>query len=231
RSYFNADAEPCPANSALTASGGLAAWESFLNDNNIATAFAVGVNSNGALINAAALEDVAYDNNPGDGNPVILTNEGQLIVTLINSVQPPAAVIAGDVDGNDNYGGDGVGYVLTLVVDGTTYSYDPAGGGQVSGGANPPIAGSVLTVTTALGGELIFNFDNGQYSYQSPTLTGSATETFVYEIVDADGSPDTGNLVIAIGDVVGSRPPLAESRDAWVADALAEMPSGFVGSG
>src|SRR6185312_398933 len=64
-----------------------------------------------------------------------------------------------------------------------------------------------------------------------PTLTGSATETFVYEIVDADGSPDTGNLVIAIGDVVGSRAPLAESRDVWLADALAEMPSGFVGSG
>jgi VCBS repeat-containing protein len=229
--YFITDGEPNPANSALTASGGLAAWESFLNDNNIATAFAVGVNSNGALINGAALEDVAYNNDPGDGNPVILTNEGQLIVTLVNSVQPPAAVIAGDVDGNDNYGGDGVGYVATLVVDGTAYSYDSAGAGQVSGGANPPVAGSVLTVTTALGGELTFNFENGQYSYQSPTLTGSATESFVYEIVDADGSPDTGNLVINIGDVVGSRAPLAESRDVWMADALAEMPAGFAGTG
>jgi VCBS repeat-containing protein len=229
--YFITDGEPNPANSALTASGGLAAWESFLTGNNIGNAFAVGVNSNAALIDLAALEDVAFDNASGDGNPVILTNESQLIATLVNSVQPPASVITGDVDGNDDYGGDGVGYVLTLDVDGTTYTYDPAGGGQISDGVNPPVAGSVLTVATALGGELTFNFADGQYAYRSPTLTGTATETFSYEIIDADGSPDSGSLVINIGDVVGSRPPLAESRDVWMADALVEVPAGFAGSG
>jgi VCBS repeat-containing protein len=225
--YFISDGEPT-AGQSLTDTGGVGAWETFLNNNNIDTALAFGINNSPLAVNLSALEDIAYPNDASDSNPAILSNELQIIDTLVENATPPNAV-SGDVDANDNYGGDGAGYVQSIVIDGTTYTYNPSGAGQVSDGINPPISGSLLVVTTALGGQLQFNFGNGTYTYTAPAVASNATQTFNYTIVDSNGTPSSATLTINISNL--NRAPVVDSRTLWVPDALAQLPAAYSATG
>jgi hypothetical protein len=133
--YFISDGQPNPQSQSLTESGTVNQWEDFLRDNNIDQAFAIGV-GDGIPANDPDLEDIAYKdadhNGVDDGNSsIVVTNEGQLLATLVGTVAGPP--VSGnvltdptaDVFGADGKGNGGVG-LLSIQVGTHTYTYNQA---------------------------------------------------------------------------------------------------------
>jgi VCBS repeat-containing protein len=211
--YFITDGVPTGGTS-LSSTNTLSVWESFLQTNGITEAYGVAINS--SAFDPTALNEVAYPN-----PPIIITNETDILTALPGTVSPTTSTVSGDVDANDNYGPDGPGNVLSIVIGGTTYTYN-AGTNQISDGTST-FAGPSMTVGTPLGGQLFFNFQTGAYTYTAPTVSADSTETFTYTITSSTGGTDSANLVFNIGNV--SRPPLAESRTVWMSDDPASAPT------
>ena len=196
--YFLSDGAPS-AGTSLAATGNVGIWENFLSNpaNHIENAFAVGIGT-GIAENDPDLADVAFPN--GDpANPVVVTDESELIDTLVGTVANP---VSGNVLLNDDFGPDGKGNggagLLTITVDGVTYTF---GANQITNDANlPVIAGATLVVITGLGGTLEFHFDNGDFTYTPPDIDSPESEQFDYTIVDGDGSEVGATLQIDISD-------------------------------
>jgi len=198
--YFLSDGTPS-AGTSLAATDTVGAWESFLADpaNNIEGAFAVGIGT-GIAANDPDLADVAFPND-APGNPVVVTDESQLIDTLVGTVANPVSgnVLLNDAFGPDGKGNGGAG-LLAITVDGVTYTYT-YGGNQIANDAGLPlILGAVLIVDTDLGGTLEFHFDSGDFTYTPPDVVGAQFEQFDYTIVDGDGSTSAAALRIDIAD-------------------------------
>lgn len=224
--YFISDGEPVPSNTSLGKNGAVPAWEGFLANNDIETAFAVGINSNRQDLDRQALEDIAFPNDSNDNNPILITDEGEIKNILIDTVPPPP--VTGDVDANDDFGGDGPGFILSLEVDGTIYTFDPAA--QTIAGGGQTIAGTVLDVTTNLGGKLTFSFADGAYSYAPPKVTADEQEVFTYTIEDSDGSTDPATLTINVRRA-NDRAPNTVPQGVLVPDDAAQVLAEFPGIG
>jgi T1SS-143 domain-containing protein len=180
------------------------AWTNFINthDVNVTT---IGV---GDGIQTARLQDVDLD---GSGQPILVADFGALLDTLL-------AVVGGDAAGNvlaNDTPGDGGFQIVSLTVDGVTYTYN--GVNITPSNGDPVIAGKVLSVDTTLGGHLTFHFATGggfgigDYKYDAPNnVPGNnpVDETFHYVIKDVDGDTDDANLVIT---VTPNNPPDAVS--------------------
>ncbi|MGB5604976.1 MAG: type I secretion C-terminal target domain-containing protein, partial [Gammaproteobacteria bacterium] len=169
-------------------------WTDFLLREDFTAAYGVGVGRDISAMDPD-LQEVAWPNdtefsavNP-DGNLIVVGDARDLGDTLVSTV-------VNRVEGNivdeglpdSTYGADGPGLLVSLSVDGITYTYDPAGDGTITpddGGS--AIAGSILSVDTPLGGNLIFDFSSGDYSYAIPQVAGVESETFTYSVVDAEG--------------------------------------------
>ncbi len=203
--YFISDGVPNPASSSLHSPGAAASvaeWESFLTANGIENAFAVGVGA-GLTANDPDLGDVAFPNGPGGTEPnrLIITDESELLDTLVGTVATPVSgnVLTNDAFGADGKGNGGVG-VVSIQVDGHTYTYNQAAN-EIRNEANAlVVAGAVLAVDTTLGGQLQFHFGTGAYFYTPPNVTVTQTETFPYTIVDGDGSSAGASLQITVTD-------------------------------
>ncbi|WP_335943647.1 retention module-containing protein [Pseudomonas sp. G166] len=205
--YFFSDGKPTLGE---IGSADEAAWKAFLDANGIKN-YAIGL---GSGVSNAHLDPLAYDGSAHTNtNAVVVTDLNQLNSVLSDTVQ--GAPVTGNLLGEGgSFGADG-GFVKSLVVDGTTYSYDPAAnGGQgalsASGGANH---GSFNTVTNTLSiatdhdGTLVVNLDTGAFSYTSQTATSTLiTEHIGYTVSDNDGDLASSNLVI---NVVPNSPPIA----------------------
>jgi T1SS-143 domain-containing protein len=160
----------------------LRAWENFLRDNDI-DSYAVGVGSN-VSENDSDLGQIAFPNNVD--NVIVITSPTDPI--LLGTVTAPAVPTSasGNVLTNDSFGADG-GRILSILVDGVTHTWDGTD------------ANKVLSVTTALGGSLTFNFSTGDWEYDAPAqLSSNTPETFTYTLVDGDGDTTTANLVVNI---------------------------------
>ncbi len=186
--FFLSDGNP----NEQTGSGGnslsdpvAAQWQTFINDNDI-NVTAIGV---GGGINNARLQDVDLD---GEGTPILATDFEDLVDTLISVVTPP---ISDNVLANDT-GGTGAISVVSITVDGVTYAFD--GVNTITPTVGSPITGTSFTVTTAFGGELTFDFSDGSYTYDPPTIVVTEVENFQYTVVDADGDTDIAILRIDI---------------------------------
>ncbi|MFQ1919513.1 type I secretion C-terminal target domain-containing protein [Aeromonas veronii] len=182
-------------------SGTATDWNNFIDSNGInVTAIGVG---NG--INSTRLQDVDLD---GSGSPILVADFDDLINTLLDQIS--GNVIGGNVLlGNDNavgggdddaYGADGAGRVLSIEIDGVTYTWN--GGGIIAVSTGGSIAGSQLnSILTDLGGKLSFNFADGTWSYTAPQSVPSDTsESFDYVIIDKDGDPSPATLTVNIED-------------------------------
>ncbi|MFM5470298.1 DUF5801 repeats-in-toxin domain-containing protein [Aeromonas veronii] len=182
-------------------SGTATDWNNFIDSNGInVTAIGVG---NG--INSTRLQDVDLD---GSGSPILVADFDDLINTLLDQIS--GNVIGGNVLlGNDNavgggdddaFGADGAGRVLSIEIDGVTYTWNGVGTIAVSTGGS--IAGSQLSnIVTDLGGKLSFNFADGTWSYTAPQSVPSDTsESFDYVIIDKDGDPSQATLTVNIED-------------------------------
>ncbi|WP_053146389.1 retention module-containing protein [Pseudomonas sp. P97.38] len=205
--YFFSDGKPTLGE---IGSADEVAWKAFLDANNIKN-YAVGLGSGARNVN---LDPLAYDGSTHtDTNAVVVTDLNQLNSVLSGTVQ--GVPVTGSLFGEGgSFGADG-GFIKSLVVDGTTYSYNPdANGGQgaltTSGGANHGSFNTVtntVSIATAHSGMLVVNLDTGAFSYASQTTTSTViTENIGYTLSDNDGDLVSSNLVIKVQP---NSPPVA----------------------
>ncbi|MFK8331342.1 retention module-containing protein [Pseudomonas sp. BJa5] len=196
--YFFSDGNPTNGQAIGTADE--AAWKTFL-DNNGIKSYAIGL---GTGVNDSNLNPLAYDGSSHtDTNAVVVTDLNALNQVLSGTVQ--GAPITGSLMSGGTFGADG-GFIKALLVDGTTYTYDPkANGGQGSYTATGTDRGSFDTATntfnikTVLGGTLLVDMDTGEFTYTPPKDSGSAvTENIGFTASDNDGDLSSANLVVNV---------------------------------
>jgi large repetitive protein len=133
-------------------------------------------------------------------------------------VVPPTIgnlLVSGGVNGG--FGADG-GYVMDVVLDGRTYSYDIATDTVTgTGGTDRSTFDSVenvLSVKTVLGGTFNIDLDTGAYTYTpSINITKTETETIGYALSDRDGDTGGGILTITVNPPAGVNRTLSLSTD------------------
>ncbi|WP_157221893.1 beta strand repeat-containing protein, partial [Pseudomonas sp. R62] len=115
--YFFSDGKP---NEGDIGTADEAALKNFLDANNIKN-YAIGL---GSGVSNANLDPLAYDGiNHTNTNAVVVTDLNQLNSVLSGTVQ--GAPVTGSLLGDGgSFGADG-GFIKSIVVDGTTYTYDP----------------------------------------------------------------------------------------------------------
>ncbi|MBV4469473.1 retention module-containing protein [Pseudomonas siliginis] len=205
--YFFSDGKP---NEGDIGTADEAALKNFLDANNIKN-YAIGL---GSGVSNANLDPLAYDGiNHTNTNAVVVTDLNQLNSVLSGTVQ--GAPVTGSLLGEGgSFGADG-GFIKSIVVDGTTYTYDPkalSGQGSLtaSGGANHGTfntANNTVSIATNNSGTLVVNLDTGEYSYTSQKTTAVViTENIGFTVSDNDGDLASSSLTVK---VIPNAPPVA----------------------
>ncbi|WP_262137903.1 retention module-containing protein [Pseudomonas sp. Marseille-Q5117] len=205
--YFFSDGKP---NEGDIGAADEAALKNFLDANNIKN-YAIGL---GSGVSNANLDPLAYDGiNHTNTNAVVVTDLNQLNSVLSGTVQ--GAPVTGSLLGDGgSFGADG-GFIKSIVVDGTTYTYDPkalSGQGSLtaSGGANHGTfntANNTVSIATNNSGTLVVNLDTGEYSYTSQKTTAVViTENIGFTVSDNDGDLASSTLTVK---VIPNAPPVA----------------------
>ncbi|MFE8876947.1 beta strand repeat-containing protein [Cobetia amphilecti] len=200
-SYFFSDGIPNrPSGTAGISAGEEVEWQQFLIDNSIKS-YSIGL---GGSVNESNLDPIAYDGSADeDLDSTVVTSFEDLDDTLAATVQSPVSgqlVSGSSVDGS-LLGADG-GYLQSVTVDGTTYSYDPATNTVSAVGTDNSSydAGSLeLTISTDLGGSMLFNLGSGDFAYTPPSnVTERSTDSFDYVTVDNDGDTNASSVSIDV---------------------------------
>ncbi|MBP5074399.1 retention module-containing protein [Pseudomonas chlororaphis] len=198
--YFFSDGKPTDGQEIGTADE--TAWKAFLDANGIKN-YAIGL---GSGVSNSNLDPLAYDGSTHiDTNAVVVTDLNQLDSVLAGTVQgtPVTGTLLGE---GGSFGADG-GFIKTLVVDGTTYTYDPKGNSNqgslsFSGGVNHGTFNTLdnsLSIATNNGGTLVVKLDTGDYTYSSQKITSAVlTETVGFTASDNDGDLASSTLVIKV---------------------------------
>ncbi|TDV40568.1 putative secreted protein (type I secretion substrate) [Pseudomonas helmanticensis] len=205
--YFFSDGKP---NEGDINAADEAALKNFLDANNIKN-YAIGL---GSGVSNANLDPLAYDGiSHTNTNAVVVTDLNQLNSVLSGTVQ--GAPVTGSLLGEGGtFGADG-GFIKSIVVDGTTYTYDPkalSGQGSLtpSGGTNHGTFNTVnntLSIATNNGGTLVVNLDSGDYTYTSQKTTAVViTENIGFTVSDNDGDLASSTLTVK---VIPNAPPVA----------------------
>ncbi|WP_404938537.1 retention module-containing protein [Pseudomonas atacamensis] len=205
--YFFSDGKP---NEGDIGTADEAALKNFLDANNIKN-YAIGL---GSGVSNANLDPLAYDGiNHTNTNAVVVTDLNQLNSVLSGTVQ--GAPVTGSLLGEGgSFGADG-GFIKSIVVDGTTYTYDPkalSGQGSLtaSGGVNHGTfntANNSVSIATNNSGTLVVNLDTGEYSYTSQKTTAVViTENIGFTVSDNDGDLASSTLTVK---VIPNAPPVA----------------------
>ncbi|MCU1719881.1 beta strand repeat-containing protein, partial [Pseudomonas sp. 5P_5.1_Bac1] len=196
--YFFSDGEPTSGH-AISGTRETT-WTNFLDANGIKS-YAIGL---GSGVNASNLNPLAYDGSTHtDTNATVVTDLNQLNSVLSGTVQ--GAPITGSLMSGGYFGADG-GFIKSLVVDGTTYTYDPKGnsnqGSYAASGTDRGTFDTVtnsITVKTVMGGSLVVNMDSGDFTYTPPKDTGSSqVENVGFVVSDNDGDLSNASLVINV---------------------------------
>ncbi|WP_435035472.1 retention module-containing protein [Pseudomonas neuropathica] len=205
--YFFSDGKP---NEGDIGTADEATLKAFLDANNIKN-YAIGL---GSGVSNANLDPLAYDGiSHTNTNAVVVTDLNQLNSVLSGTVQ--GAPVTGSLLGDGGtFGADG-GFIKSIVVDGTTYTYDPkalSGQGSLtpSGGINHGTfntANNTLSIATNNGGTLLINLDSGDYTYTSQKTTAVViTENIGFTVSDNDGDLASSTLTVK---VIPNAPPVA----------------------
>jgi T1SS-143 domain-containing protein len=205
--YFISDGEPTEGNGTVGIVGAeQTAWETFLADKGVAASYAVGISTG---VNDADLTPIAWaPGNPGLP-PVIITNAGDLSTTLTGSL--PGSVSGNILSNGDGFGADG-GYVKSITVDGVTFTFNGNATITASGGLGAGDVinanGKQITITTDLGGKLVFNFaangtnQAGEWDYTAPNnIPATSPETFAYTLIDGDGDTVGASLNLTVNNI------------------------------
>jgi large repetitive protein len=178
-------------------------WTNFLNANQVKS-FAIAFGS--GVTTTQYLNPVAYDGQASvntDGTLVASFN--QLDSVLAGTVQNPVGgqlVSGGLISAGGAVGADG-GFIKSITVEGSTYTYNPAGAGTITvTGTDRGVfdtATNTETVTTLAGGKFIIDMDNGVYTYKAPPSIGaSITETMNYVVTDRDGDTQGSTITVNV---------------------------------
>ncbi|KAI2693653.1 retention module-containing protein [Pseudomonas sp. TNT3] len=196
--YFFSDGKP---NEGDISASDEASLKAFLDANGIKN-YAIGL---GSGVSNAYLDPVAYDGSTHTNtNAVVVTDLNQLNSVLSGTVQ--GAPVTGTLLEGGTFGADG-GFIKTIVVDGTTYTYDPKdlgnqGSLKFTGGANHGTFNTVdnsLSIATNNGGTLVIKLDTGEYSYTSQKATSVViTENIGFTVSDNDGDLASSTLVVKV---------------------------------
>ncbi|EJM55350.1 VCBS repeat-containing protein, partial [Pseudomonas sp. GM49] len=206
--YFFSDGKPTAGQEIGTADE--TALKAFLDANNIKN-YAIGL---GSGVSNANLNPLAYDGSSHtDTNSVVVTDLNQLNSVLSGTVI--GAPVTGSLLGEGGtFGADG-GFIKTITVDGTTYTYDPSGNSNqgslnFSGGLNHGTFNTVdntLSIATNNSGTLQINLDTGEYAYISQKTTSVLiTENIAFTASDNDGDLASSTLTVK---VIPNSPPVA----------------------
>ena len=180
------------------------AWTAFLDSHHI-NAIAIGV---GTDVSSTYLNPVAWNGATGsNANALIVTDLGQLSVVLSGTVQ---GGIHGSLLEGGSFGAD-QGFIKSVSVDGTTYTFDPhaldqgpsqnQSGVTSSGGENHGRFNSQTHTLTVVGehGTLVLNMNTGDYSYTPAVgVNHEVTENIHYVLSDNDGDLASANLSVHI---------------------------------
>ncbi|MGE3228032.1 MAG: DUF5801 repeats-in-toxin domain-containing protein [Hyphomicrobium sp.] len=220
--YFVSDGQPNqPAGSPGISATEQTVWETFLTNNDIVS-YALGA---GSGVTTSALNPVAFNGVTGTQIPSIaVTDLSQLTATLVGTVNAVSTSgnLLTDANPDGGFGADG-GIVLSIAIDGRTYTYDPATIAVTASGAAGPShtfdpATQLLVITTASGSRLAVDLDDGNYTYTGPgTVTSDITEIFTYTLRDRD--LDQASSTLTINVVEGDRAPIV--RDDRVITSIA----------
>ncbi|WP_223616401.1 retention module-containing protein, partial [Pseudomonas sp. BF-B-30] len=206
--YFFSDGKPTTGQEIGTADE--TALKAFLDANNIKN-YAIGL---GSGVSNANLDPLAYDGiSHTNTNAVVVTDLNQLNSVLSGTVvgSPVTGSLLGE---GGTFGADG-GFIKSIVVDGTTYTYDPnalSGQGSLtsSGGTNHGTFNTVnntVSIATNNGGTLVINLDTGDYNYTSQKTTAVViTENIGFTASDNDGDLASSTLTVK---VIPNAPPVA----------------------
>ena len=178
-------------------------WTNFLNANQVksfAIAFGAGVT------NTNYLNPIAYDGQSSvNTSGTLVASFNQLDSVLAGTVQNPVGgqlVTGGLITAGGAVGADG-GYIRSITIEGSTYTYNPAGTGSVTvTGTNRGTFDTTTNtevVTTLAGGQFTIDLDNGVYSYKAPpSITGSIVETMNYVVTDRDGDTQASSIAVTV---------------------------------
>ncbi|UZE13538.1 retention module-containing protein [Pseudomonas sp. B21-053] len=203
--YFFSDGKP---NEGDIGTADEAALKNFLDANGIKN-YAIGL---GNGVSNANLDPLAYDGSTHTNtNAVVVTDLNQLNSVLSGTVQ--GAPVTGSLLEGGSFGADG-GFIKTLVVDGTTYTYDPKGnsnqGALTFSGTNHGTFNTVnntISIATNNSGTLVVNLDTGEYTYTSQKTTAVViTENIGFTVSDNDGDLASSTLTVK---VIPNAPPVA----------------------
>jgi Mg-chelatase subunit ChlD len=210
-----------------------ATWQNFLTVNGL-TSHAIGLGS--GVTSTTYLDPIAYNGATAtDMNAQLVTNLANLSSALTATVPPALTgqLLNGGLIGSSQGIGADHGYVRSLTVDGSVYTYSPATGGSVSvTGTNNGVfdtTGNVLTITTANGGKFVVDMDDGHYTYTPPAIiTGTKTESMGYTLVDNDA--DTASATITFNVSRAPEPVVAMTSTTYVGDAYNNIVTGTAGN-
>jgi T1SS-143 domain-containing protein len=179
--YFFSDGEPNAGRE--VGDSDKQAWEAFLKANNI-NEYAVGVGSGVTAAQVAnSMNQIAYNGSTGtDTNAIQVSNFAQLDAALSQTLPSP---ISGTLTSGGGFGADG-GYVKSVAIEGTTYTFDAKTGAIAVNGTDKSTYNSStheLTVKTAAG-TLVVDMDDGKYTF----TPGQTKVTLVNTTFDANGS-------------------------------------------
>ena len=203
-SYFLTDGQPTTGQDIGAADEAI--WTDFLNRNEI-NSYAYGMGTGATQAN---LDPIAYNGIGAGANTagVVVADITQLPPILRDSILTPTGgdIVSGGLGAGSGMGADG-GYLRTVVINGTTYTYDPAansGNGSVvaSGGTNRSTfdtTTNTLTISTVAGGKFVVDMDDGLYTYTPPVSTAATfNESVGFSIMDRDGDSAANTLTITV---------------------------------
>jgi len=214
--YFLTDGEPRGNGDVTLEADDQEAWETFVNaPNTYDLSYGIGFGPTFENpINFPQLDIVSHPDNAsvsGEINGEIRDEENTLIAREANEI--PAVLqgtitetVTGNVLENDDFGDDlaagGSPSISSVIIDGTTYSYD---GSDVTITDGPTPDGLLIrsgegSINVALEsqGRLDLDFSNGDYEYFAPFTTTQVTDVITYEIVDGSGDRDSATLTFTV---------------------------------
>ncbi|MGP1717849.1 MAG: retention module-containing protein [Methylophilus sp.] len=173
-------------------------WTDFLKANQVKS-YAIGMGS--GISSDAQLNPIAYDGQTGTNtNGTIVTSFDQLDNVLSQTVSSP---ISGSLVEGGGFGADG-GFVKSITVDGTTYTFNATNGAITTSGTNNTYAYDAtnhkLTITTSKG-TLLVDMDDGLFTFTPKNTTVTGSSQFQYTLSDKDGDTSTATLTVNVAKV------------------------------
>ncbi len=153
-------------------------WNSFVNTN-LDELNVIGIGT--GISNTKYLEDLATG---ADSSVKVNTMVVKDVTELGKTITPVVNTIEGTIADNIDYGSDGEGEIVSILVDGVSYTKNsfPSDG-----------------ITTNVGGKLTFDFDSGNYTYNTvSSISQDYVDRFEVTVADSDGDTTTMNLIMNV---------------------------------